>query len=198
MTPLLAKGGSNRYYSMWQSLTGANEFARATSYTRWADMDAGADPKMKEQAAELQGISTRIIQCTERWHTIIDEVLPDLSLPDTAETPKMIRVLRTQVRPDKVGEYVALSKSEVLPAIKKAGLKFFSVSQVRYGAPTSEFVTIAGFNSWAELGEGSGIEKGIGKEGYQRYLVTVGQLYVEREFNVYRFVPESSYLPAAK
>lgn len=195
---ILAKGESSRYYSMWQSLTGANEFARATSYTNWADLDAGPDPKMKEQAAELRGISTRIIQCTERWHTVIDEVLPDLSLPQTAETPKMIRVLRTRVRPEKVNEYMALVKSEVLPAAKKAGVKSYTVSQERYGAPNTEFVSISGLNNWADLDGGLWIQKAMGEEGYQRFLLKLRTLTVEAEATMYRFVPESSYLPAAK
>jgi len=195
---VVMKTGSDHYYSLWHSLTGDNEYARADNYAQWADLDNLTDPKIKDQAALLQTITTRIIQCTEHSHRIIEEVLPDLSLPPGGELPKMIRLLRTRVRPDRVGEYLALSKSDVLPAIKKSGLKFFSVAQLRYGAPTTEFTTVAGFNSWADLGAGFGLEKGMGKEGYQHYLATVGQLVVEREFNVYSLVPESSYLPPAK
>jgi hypothetical protein len=106
---------------------------------------------MKDQAAQLQSIGSRIAQCEESTHRVIEEVLPDLGLPPTGAAPTMIRVLVTQVRPDKVSEYLALVKGEVLPAAKKAGLKAYSVAQVRYGAPNTEFVSVAGLSNWADL-----------------------------------------------
>ena len=48
------------------------------------------------------------MDCTESWHRVIEEVNPDLSLPDSGKAPTMIRVLVTQVRPDKVNDYLAL------------------------------------------------------------------------------------------
>jgi len=50
---VLAKGGSASYYSMWLSQTGPRTFARAQYYKTWAEMDAGADPKMKDEAADI-------------------------------------------------------------------------------------------------------------------------------------------------
>jgi hypothetical protein len=194
---LAAKAGSDRSFTLWRSLTGPLEYVRVDFYTKWADLDFVPDPKLKDQAADMQSITIRILRATENSRRIVTEVQPDLSLPQSGELPVMIRVLRTQVRPDKVNEYRAQTKSEVLPSVKKAGLKFFSISQARYGAPASEFMTVAGFDSWADLGGGYGVEKAMGPEGYQRYLTAVGQLVVEREFNIYRLVAESSYLPAA-
>ena len=78
---LKAKGGSTEYASTWASLTGPRVFALVVYHNKWADLDAGADPKMKEQATDLARISMRITDCTESWHRIIEEVNPDLSLP---------------------------------------------------------------------------------------------------------------------
>jgi hypothetical protein len=68
-------------------------------------------------------------------------------------------VLRTRVRPDKVDEYLAMVKSEVLPAAKKAGLKGFSVAQERYGAPGTELISVAGMSGWGDLDGGSGFKR---------------------------------------
>ena len=192
------KGESNRYYSTWHSLTGANEYVRVDFYTKWADLDAatGPEPKMKEQAAQLQSITTRIAQCEESTHRVISEVLPDLGLPQTGELPKMIRVLRTRVRPDKISEYLGMVKGEVLPAAKKAGLSLYTVSQGRYGTLSSEFVSVASLNNWGDLDGGTWIQKTMGEEGYQRFLLKLRPLTVESEATIYRFVPDSSYLPA--
>jgi quinol monooxygenase YgiN len=190
------KGGSTHYYSMWHSLTGANEYARVENYTKWADLDAGPDPKLKEQASQMQGIGTRITQCTESSHRIITEDMPDFSLPSGAEVPTMIRVLVTKVRPDKVNEYLALVKSDVFPLAKKAGVKGYSVAQTRYGGSSTDFVSITNLNNWADLDGGVWIQKAMGQEGYQHFLLKLRALITDSEATLYRFVPEASYIPS--
>ena len=110
----------------------------------------------------------------------------------------MVRVLRSRVRPDKVNEYMALIKSDPLPAAKKAGLKFYTVSQVRYGEPTSEFVTVSGLSKWADLDGGLWIQKAMGEEGYQRFLTKLRPLTIETQAEIYSVVVESSYQPASQ
>lgn len=195
---VVTKAQSNHYFSLWHSLTGANEYARVEFYTKWADLDIVGDPKMKEQAAVLQGLVTRILQCTEGSHRVMHEVLPDSSLPPTAEVPKMIRVLRTRIRPDKVGEFLALQKSDVLPAVKKSGLKFYTFSRVRYGDPSAEFVSVAGFNGWADLDGGFGVQKGLSGAGYQQFLAKLLPLIIETQFDVFSLVSDSSYFRPAR
>jgi hypothetical protein len=98
---VLAKGGSERSYSVWHSLTGANEYALVRNCSKWAELDVtGPEPKMKEQASDLQSIAARIGQCEESTHREIEESLTDYSLPQTGTAPSMIRVLVTRVRPD--------------------------------------------------------------------------------------------------
>ena len=108
----------------------------------------------------------------------------------------MLRVLRTRVRPDKVSEYLAVLKSDTLPAAKKAALKFYTVSQVRYGEPSTEFVSVAGMAKWADLDGGNMFQKAMGEEGYQRFLAKLRPLTIESEAEIYSVVFESSYQPA--
>jgi hypothetical protein len=194
---VMAKGGSAHYASVWLSLTGPRVYGLVTYYKTWAELDAGADPKMKEQAADLARISVRIIDCTESWHRVIEEVNPDLSLPDSGKTPTMIRVLVTQVRPDKVNDYLALVKSDILPAIKKSGVKDYSIAQSRFGEPNTVLTSVAGLSNWADLDGGFGVEKALGKEGYQSFLMKLSPLIASSQFDLYRFQPDLSYLPPA-
>jgi len=190
------KSGLNHYFTQWASLTGPPEFVVVQNFSKWGDQDLGTPDGLKEYQADLQRIMARISPSEEGIHRIIEEVLPEYSLPSNGETPKMIRTLLTKVRPDKVNEYLALWKSEVLPAAKKSGLTYFSLAQVRYGAPSTEFVSVAGLNSWADLDGGFGVEKAMGKEGYQSFLTRIRPFIVESEYNLYRFLPDLSYLPA--
>lgn len=192
---VLAKGGSTRYGSAWLSLTGPREYALVSYRNKWADLDAGADPKMKDQAADLARIGLRITACTESSRRIIDEIRPDLSLPESGDVPKMIRVLVTDVRPEKIGDYLDLVKNEILPAVKKGGVKEYTFAARRYGAPSTEFISVAGMDNWADFDGGFGAEKGLGKEGYQAMVAKIRTLITSSQYDVYRFQPDLSYLP---
>ena len=194
---VLAKGGSAQYYSMWLSQTGPRTYARAQYYKTWAEMDAGADPKMKDEAADIARISLRITECTESWHRVIEEVNPDLSLPDSGKVPDMLRVLVTEVRADKVGDYLALVKSDILPGVKKSGAKDYSIAMGRFGESSSVVTSVLGFDKWADLDGAIGVEKALNKEAYQAFLSKLRPLIVSSQFDIYRFQPDLSYLPAA-
>ncbi len=196
---ILAKAGSDRYSTIWVSLTGPREYARVQLYAKWADLDSSVDtdPKLKDHEAELARISMHIIECTSSWRRDIEVVNPDLSLPDTGvDMPNMIRVIVTQVRPDKVHDYLDLQKNAILPAVTKGAPKFYNFAERRFGEPTPEFVSVVGFNNWADLDDTIGAEKGLGKDGYQALVNQVRALIVSSDFIIYRYEPDLSYLPA--
>jgi hypothetical protein len=197
MNALYSKGGSTNYTSMWVSLSGPREFVRATYFSKWADLDAGADPKLKEQAADIARVTTRILACTDGWRRIITEVQPDLSVNTSTDMPKLIRVLTTDVRPEKYKDYLALVKSDILPAAQKGGLKLYEFSETRYGGPNTQVTSIVAMDKWADLDGDVGVAKGLGKEGYQNLLEKVRPLILQSVVNEYRFLPDISYLPPA-
>lgn len=194
---LLLKAGSTHYGSTWASLTGQHEFAHVIDYNKWADVEVttAADMKTTEQAADLARINTRINDCTESWHRVVEEILPEYNIT-SGNVPKMIRVLQTQVRADKHHEYLEIMKNEIFPAVKKAGTKDYSVAEGRLGESNLEITSVTGFDSWADLDGGIGAQKGLSKEEYQALLDKVRALIVQSEYDVYRYEPDLSYLPA--
>ena len=194
---LMKKDNSTRYSSVWMSLTGPREYAIVSYYEKWAEFDAGDDPKTKDDAADLARLQTRLIDCATSWRRTIEEIQPDLSLPPSTDMPKMVRVLTTLVRPEKYKDYLDLVKTDVVPAAKKAGLTTYIFAEARYGAPNTQVTSVIAMDKWAEQDEPLGIEKALGKEGYQGLLNKVRPMIVQAEANEYRFQPELSYLPAA-
>jgi len=192
---LYTKAGATNYSSMWVSLSGPRVYARVMYYNKWADLDAGPDPKLKDQEADLARISTRIIDCTEGWRRTIEEIQPDLSLPASNDVPKLVRVLVTEVRPDKYREYLNLVKTDILPAAKKGELKVYQFAETRYGGPNTQVTSVVAMDGWGDLDGDVGIQKALGKEGYQALLDKVRPLIVQAEVNEYRFQPDLSYLP---
>ena len=195
-TDIVRKLGTDRYFSMWESLSGDREFVRITYQDKYADFDRGADPKTKDQAGVLRELVARMSQCQGDTHRIIAEIQPALSLPQSMELPKMIRVSRSDVKGDKVEEYVALMKNETLPAIKKSGVKAYKVLRIRYGGSLAEFAAVTGFDSWGDLDGGSAVQKGMAPAAYERLLTRLGELTVHRETNIYRLVPNATYMPS--
>ncbi|MGH9721432.1 MAG: hypothetical protein ACRD8O_14580 [Bryobacteraceae bacterium] len=196
-TGVLKSANYDKGGTWWVALTGPAEYVLVRHHAKWAELDVTRDPKLKEYGADLTRISARMQQCTESVERIVDEVQPDLSLPRSTEVPKMVRTLLTRVRPDKVDEYMALIKSEVLPAMKKSGAKNYVVAQTRYGAAGAEFSSSTGINSWSDLDGASPLVQAMGEARYQQFLAKLRPLVRETERNVYRHLPELSYLPVA-
>ena len=196
---LMKKDSSTRYSSVWVSLTGPREYAIVSYYSKWSELDAAAspDPNTKEDAGDLARLQTRLVDCAASTRRTIEEIQPDLSLPASTEMPKMVRVLTTLVRPEKYKEYLDLVKSDVLPAAQKGGLKTYIFAEARYGAPNTQVTSVVAMDKWAELDDAVGIEKALGKEGYQALLGKVRPLIVQAEVNQYRFEADLSYLPPA-
>lgn len=194
---LMKKDNSTRYSSVWVSLTGPREYAIVTYHNKWSELDAGPDAATKEDAADLARLQTRMIDCATNWRRTIEEIQPDLSLPATTEVPTMVRVLTTLIRPEKYNEYLALVKSDVIPAAQKGGAKTYIFAEARYGAPSTQVTSVISMDKWGDLDEPMSVEKGLGKEGYQALLAKIRPLIVQSESNEYRFQPELSYLPPA-
>ena len=108
----------------------------------------------------------------------------------------MIRTLRVRVRPDKVNEYMALVKSELLPAVKKSGLPGYVTYRNYLGSSRFEFRVAMAINSWADLDDTALIVKGFGgMEAYNRYLAKVSPLITVAEYSVSRYREDLSYNP---
>jgi hypothetical protein len=195
---VMKKANPDRAFSMWTSLTGPQEYVLVSYHAKLAELDQTMqqDPKLKDVAAQLAAIGSRINACVESGERYVDEVQTDLSLPRPSDQPKMIRLLRTQVKPDQVNNYMSLLKSESLPAMQKAGIKVYSVSRMRYGRPTSEFASVVGLESWADLDGPPPMVRALGEAGYQKYLAKLQPLVDQSEFDIYRHLPDLSYTPA--
>lgn len=194
---ILKKANWDKSYTVWRSLTGQNRYRLTMWAEKWAEFDMNMDPKLKDVSADLTRILGRILACEESSERIFSEVNPELSLPRGSEPPKMIRILRSVVKPDRTNEYLALVKSDVVPAVKKAEVKVFSVARVRYGAPSNEFVSVLGFSSWADLDKLSPIVQGMGGSAkYEEFLAKVRPLLVTSQYDIFRYEPDLSYFPA--
>jgi len=194
---VMKKANPDRAFSMWTSLTGPMEYILASYHAKYAELDQNPqqDPKLKDVAAQLASIGSRINACVESGERYVDEVQTDLSLPRSGDIPKTVRMVRAKVKPDQISNYVNLMKTEMLPARKKAGAPVYLVTRVRYGRPGNEFHSVSAIENWAALDSPGPVAKAMGEAGYQQYIAKVLPLLEEFEYNLYRHVPDLSYTP---
>lgn len=190
---VVKKASPNHAYTMWSSLSGATEFYRVDDYAKYADLDEPQDPKLKDIGADLARIGLRITNCADSVERQYYRVRADMSLPASKELPKMMLVLKVKVQPEKAAAYIAMKK-EYLELLKKSPIKVESVMQGRYGTSQFEFLTLTGLNSWAELDGPNEVQTVAGADA-GKFNFT--QTQTERQYDIIRYRPELSYIPAA-
>lgn len=182
----LKRTGEKRQATWWTSTTGPTEVLLVRWFKKFADLDSWPSPANASPILSSMGVQLR--GCALSAETTYLQILPDLSLPGTPDIPKMVRVLRTTVRPDKVDAYKALIKEELLPAIRKSGVKTFFYAQTQLGRPSNEMMSALGIDKWADLDEDIATEA-MGADAFQRFLSRRNELILNSQMDVYRSGP---------
>jgi hypothetical protein len=194
------KAGSERYFHLWAASSGTSEYVLVSHHAKWSELDPTPNPKFKDIQGQVAALRARIQSSIESSRRVISSIQPDISLPmGNSEPPPMVRVIRTWVRPEHADAYLALLKSDLLPAARKSGLKAWGVARVRYGGSTYEMQTVAGVANWAELDSESPVITGLGGQAaYQKYLTKARPMIARTEYEMYRLLKDQSHLPPAK
>lgn len=127
------------------------------------------------------------------FHTFAIQRRLELSLdPKPNEPLKLAVVTSVNVAPGRAPEFDSLLKNDLLPVIKKAELKGYLVSQVMLGGDAYEYLSLAMYDSFAEIGKGSPYVKVLGQDGANKLLQKGTGIVTHAERKVYRYVPELS------
>ena len=187
------KSGAPFRYVLQSSMGNPNEVVTISGMNSYAERDAESPIRKAMGAAEYASLVARRSQCTVSVRTTIEKALPELSLAGTMPVPKMIREVRTRIRSGMQNQYMALVKSDLLPALKKADVKVFRMRQVQWGGSRTEFTSASPVDKWSELDGPSRLETAMGKEAYAKYSDKVGAMIASSEYLILTVVAESSY-----
>jgi hypothetical protein len=147
--------------------------------------------------ADVARLIARLDTVTESLEYWMDEASPDLMIR-SKEVPAMVRVARTKVISGKMDDVKALFRSDIVPAMKKAGVTDYGAFAARYGTPSNEMHTYMGFKDWSELDSPVGTEKGMSPAEYKTFLAKVAPLIEGTEWSLWKYQPELSYVVAPK
>ncbi|MBI1789659.1 MAG: hypothetical protein HYR60_19165 [Acidobacteria bacterium] len=193
------KAGADRWSVVSRTVVGnPREYVSITPLAKYADRDGRSPWASKIPAGQAQALFARIAACTESVNTTIERSRDDLSIITEGNTiSPFFAVIRTRVRPGKANDYANLVKSELVPALKKAGVQRYRMRQVQFGGSRNEFTSSRGFAKWAELDGASPLEKALGQDGAARYVDKVSQLVTFSEYSIRRYMPELSRPPGS-
>lgn len=118
---------------------------------------------------------------------------PDLSIQSGAAEATRAVITTIDVVPGKQAEFEAFVKSDLKPTWQKAGMKDVWVHQTLMGGSQTEYTIVGLFSKWAEMNDGSPLERSLGMEGMLK-LRAKGYGIVNRISNMAAMkIPELSY-----
>jgi hypothetical protein len=193
---VMRKAGGTDWYTIWSSLSGRSEYIRIQDYEHWADLDK--PPKISTQNnAELAVADQRIRDANQSSRRVIVDSVLGASLVLGDPSPMLITRWVTPL-PGRGPDYTSLFKSDLLPAISKAGVKTFSMWQVRFGGERSQFLELVPIEDWATFDKPDRIAAAMGHSAYDQFQTKIRPMLAEVRLDAYRFRAELSYLPPKK
>ena len=192
--PALQKAGVKMRSAWVRAVFGeANEYVAVMPIESMAQYDSPGPivRALGEEGARAYGAKAARFIANSR--TFCLQSRPDLSLePKMNEPPKLAIGFDVSVAPGRALDYESIIKTDFLPALKKADLKGVLVSRVAFGGDTNQYVVIALYDSFAEIGKGSPLVRALGQEGANRLSQKTAGIVLRTENAVWRYVPELS------
>jgi hypothetical protein len=119
---------------------------------------------------------------------------PDLGLKTEGAPMAKLGVLASvEVVPGRANEFETILKNEWTPALKKAGVANYGVSQVVYGGSMGQYYTFTPLENYAQLDKGHPIQQSIGEAGMNRIVAKMSNSTRSVERFIIRFDEELSF-----
>lgn len=192
------KAGGDHFRVVFRDAIGSGQFWVISPIAKYGDRDAPNPYTKMTTEQERASRSARLSQCVEHVQSTIERSFEDLNITPTGAIAPMtwLRMTRTRVRNGKANDYIAALKSDLIPALKKMGVKNFRIRQVLYGGNLNDFTTSSGFEKWTELDDASGLAKAMGgDEAMRKYGEKMNEIVTGRERFILRYLPDLSYFP---
>ena len=172
------------------------EFSIVTPIASFAQYDAPSALAKVLSEGELDRALTTWSECVTGRTSVALVARPDLSFFEEAEwAPKMAVMVTLTVAPGTNQAFETLLVDEVLPAMKKAGVKVYAVSQAAFGGNGLQYHAVSLIDDFAELDKGPPLVRALGPEGAAKLQAKSAELLTGFEVTVLEYLPELSLSP---
>jgi hypothetical protein len=176
VVPALKKSGvtSRTVYSSRVFGT-AFEYRILQPLSRFADFDFVASQAEGFGSAANDKLAEQLRKCLGGASSFLSTALPELSNPPDDKAPPIIQFLRLHIGAGKMEEYKQVYKSEVVPALKKAGA-YVNVASRRLGTDGLDLTFETPLKSFADLDAPPALLRSLGSEGAARLTAKLNGL----------------------
>jgi hypothetical protein len=193
--PALQKGGV-AWRNAWRTGVFGSSFTVAyiSPIGSFASLDE-PNPMLKSMGEEgfrqYQAKMARFI-ASQRTYALRDR--PDLGLKTEGTPMAKLGVLASvEVVAGRATEFETILKNEWTPALKKAGVANYAVSQVTLGGSIGQYYTFTPIENYAQLDKGHPIAQSIGEAGMNRIMAKMSSSVRSVERFVIRYDEELSF-----
>jgi hypothetical protein len=142
---------------------------------------------------EYERFLTRSAAAIDGVRYLTIESRPNLSIQTKEKLGGLWQLSTVQVQFGKEAAFEELMERELLPAMKKAGIKAYLVNRVMLGGMVGTYFLATPLKSLKDLDGGSVAAKALGPEAWQAFRTKLGALIVSAETDTLRVVSELSY-----
>jgi hypothetical protein len=191
---------ATRGREVWASGPGGDPYLRAivtpiASIAQFDNPNPFAKVLGEQGFAEYMAKNRRLVAGS---HSTIVTTRPDLGFGTRQGTaPKLAILSIIHAANGRGAEFEALLKSDVVPALKKGGVTYYSVVQVVFGDDINKYMTLSLASDFAEIAKGSPLERALGPEGMLKLTQKVAPLITRLERRIIRYLPDLSFGPSA-
>jgi hypothetical protein len=195
--PALQKGGV-KWRDSWRTATFGDLF-QVAHVTEVTGLDQYDSPPPVRKALGDEGYAAyqaKVGGMVSSVKTYLIRTRPDLSYiaDPKAPQPKLAILTTIDVAADKIGEFEGFIKSDWIPALKSGGGTLYEVSQVVYGGSVSQYFTLVGAESFADIGKGHPVTRALGEEGMAKLTAKAGTFTRHVERTLIRLDPDLTFM----
>ncbi|MFL6448277.1 MAG: hypothetical protein ACJ746_11390 [Bryobacteraceae bacterium] len=170
------------------------EYISVAPLAHFADMDGPSPVERALGKADAEGLIRKGVACTTSAHREASLALKDLSIhTKTQENFEYAMITSYHLVTGKEAEFSAWMKNDYIPAMKKAEVKNFWVSQTVFGGDPNERIAVRLIKNLAEFDAGPVLTKALGEEGALKVRLKSTGIVDSVHYSVLHYRPDLSY-----
>jgi len=191
----LKKGGVPWRHVWTTTMFGdAGTYISVTPISKFAEFDQPSPAAKAMGDAKYQQYLARAGRCLDSVNYRAIVYRPDLSLmSDRQSEPGLALVVTLVLTPGKEEAYEAIIKSDIMPALKKAGVKDAWMHKTMFGGSASEYTVVLLYNKFADVDAGSPLARGLGPDGVAALRAKTQGMIQSTSYTFIRNIPELGY-----
>ena len=195
--PAMQKGGQT-WRESWRTAVFGDTFevAHVSEIKGFDQFDTPSPLRKTLGEAGYTAFLAKLSPMVTSQRTYAIRTRPDLSyvaVADPSARPKMAILTTVDVKADKLIDFETFIKGEWMAAFKKGGGKHYNVTQVVYGGNTTEYMTLVGIDTFADLGKGHPVTQALGEDGLVKLMAKSGGFAQRIDRRIIRLDPDLSF-----